>query len=288
MKIIFSSVMAFSLCISNAQNKKEQIENLTRSLDSLNQVVSNERQIFKKETQSKDAEISSRKKQIDQSNLRNDSLSNQLNEIKEEKLILSQEFSSLRMRTDIKLRNLRFAVDSANTLNALQHDSIEDLQKSADSANTLSHITRFVQAFYNSLELSEAENLRQYEVGDVRFDLDNFYCLIGENAKYSQKRVENMSDQNYHDKYYVELLSIEDINFVNNKIIVSTKVLYAGQEMGSFYNEEQLTLQDNMGLLKLTSWLDVDLYKMEPSEYEHMANFTKDDFYQWLGSFNKN
>ena len=38
--------MILSLCISNAQSKKEQIENLTISLDSLNQVVTNERQNF--------------------------------------------------------------------------------------------------------------------------------------------------------------------------------------------------------------------------------------------------
>ena len=43
-KIILSAVMAFTLTIANAQSKKEQIENLTFSLDSLNQVVSGERQ----------------------------------------------------------------------------------------------------------------------------------------------------------------------------------------------------------------------------------------------------
>lgn len=186
------------------------------------------------------------------------------------------------------LKNIEALFNDAKTENEILRDSIENLQKSVDSVNTFSHITHFVQAFYKSLELSEAENQRQYEVGDVRFDLDNFSCLIGKNAKYSKKRVYNLSDENYHDRYYIELLNIEDIKFENNKIIVSTKVLYVGSEMGSFYNEEQLTLQDIKGLLKLTSWLDVDLYKMELSEYEHMENFTIDDFYEWLGSYNKN
>jgi len=187
-----------------------------------------------------------------------------------------------------EFQKIEVLIKDTKTENTLLRDSIENLKKSVDSVNTFSHITRFVRAFYNSLELSKAENQRQYEVGDVKFDLENFSSLIGKNAEYSQKRVENLSDENYHDKYYIELLSIEDIKFVNDKIIVSTKVLYAGNEMGSFYNQEQLTLQDNKGLLKLTSWLDVDLYKMEPSEYEHMENFTKDDFYKWLGSYNKN
>lgn len=100
MRIILCAVMVLTINIANAQSKKEQIENLTISLDSLNQVVSNERQIFKQEAQSKDAEISSQKNQIDQLNLRNDSLSTQLNEIQEEKLILSQELSTLGKRVD--------------------------------------------------------------------------------------------------------------------------------------------------------------------------------------------
>ena len=188
----------------------------------------------------------------------------------------------------LEFQKIEELMKESQSVNTLLYDSIGKLQKSIVSIKAYSHITRFVQAFYNSLELSEEENQRQYEVGDVKFDLDNFSALIGKNANYSEKRVNNLSDESYHDRYYIELLSIEEIKFVNDKIIVRTKVMYAGSEMGSFYNEERLTLQDNKGLLKLTSWLDVDLYKMEPSEYEHMENFTKDDFYKWLGSFNKN
>ena len=114
--------MAFSICIANAQSKKEQIQNLTISLDSLNQVVSNERQIFKQEAQSKDAEISSQKNQIDQLNLRNDSLSTQLNEIKEEKLILSQEFSTLRKRVD-SLKQQITELTNNNSTNSFRNSS---------------------------------------------------------------------------------------------------------------------------------------------------------------------
>ena len=45
-KIILSAVMVFTMTIANAQSKKEQIENLTFSLDSLNQLVAGERQNF--------------------------------------------------------------------------------------------------------------------------------------------------------------------------------------------------------------------------------------------------
>lgn len=86
MKIILSVVMVFIMTITNAQSKKEQIENLTISLDSLNRVVAKERQIFKKEVLTMDVEISSQKNQIDQ--------------LKEKKLILTQDLSILLKRVD--------------------------------------------------------------------------------------------------------------------------------------------------------------------------------------------
>lgn len=311
-KIILSTLMVLTMTIANAQNKKEQIENLTFSLDSLNQVVAGERQNFNTTLDSLNQLLSKHQQdfelEMDKSSITINNLNNQLikmnainNSINIQLKTKDQKIDSLTLMiqnllTDMNsykihlqaLKKNEALFNDAKTENEILRDSIENLQKSVDSVNTFSHITHFVQAFYNSLELSEAENQRQYEVGDVRFDIDNFSCLIGKNAKYSKKRVDNLSDENYHDRYYIELLSIEDIKFENNNIIVSTKVLHVGSEMGSFYNEEQLTLQDNKGLLKLTSWLDVDLYKMELSEYEHMDNFTIADFYEWLGSYNKN
>tara|TARA_B110000285_G_C15046471_1_gene574580 strand:+ start:80 stop:1216 length:1137 start_codon:yes stop_codon:yes gene_type:complete len=162
----------------------------------------------------------------------------------------------------------------------------ETSNEETDSIKAYSNINSFVSTFYSSLELSDEENQRQYQEGGVKFDLEKFYSLIGENANYSKKRVDNLSDENYHDRYSIELISIEEIKIVNDEIIVRTKVKYAGYEMGTFYNEERLILQDNKGLLKLMSWLDIDLYKMETSGYEHMESFTKEDFYKWLGSNN--
>ena len=114
--------MVFTLCIANAQNKKEQIENLTISLDSLNQVVFNERQIFKKEAQTKDVEISSQKNQIDQLNIRNDSLRSQLNQVKEKKLILTQEFSILSKRDD-SLKQQIVELTNNNSTNLFRNSS---------------------------------------------------------------------------------------------------------------------------------------------------------------------
>lgn len=221
---------------------------------------------------------------IEDNNLMIDSLNKEI-------LNFKKLYDELYKKNEVQLmeyQKIEVLLKEKESANLDLNESIEKLQNSLDSVKTYGHITRFVKAFYNSLELSEDENKRQYEFGDVKFNLDNFSALIDKNANYSQKRVDNLSDENYHDRYYVELLSIDEIKIANNKIIVSTKVLYSASEMGSFYNEEELTLQEQKGLLKLTSWLDVDLFKMEPSEYEHMENFTKDDFYEWLGSFNKN
>lgn len=83
------------------------------------------------------------------------------------------------------------------------------------------------------------------------------------------------------------LENIEEIRFSLDKILVKTKVMYSGERMGLFYNEEQLTLRDNKGLLKLTDWVDLDLYKMAPTLEFSVENFTREDFYRWLDGTSK-
>ena len=130
------------LIISNSvqgQSKKKQIELLNGKLDSLNEVVSNERNNYTQAVQLKDAEIysqkgqiidlnhridslyeavsnhvndyrymvqlkddqiSSQKNQINELIQRNDSLNTQLSEIEGYKMILTKEQSSLERRID--------------------------------------------------------------------------------------------------------------------------------------------------------------------------------------------
>jgi len=59
MKIIFSAVMAFTFFTANAQSKKEQIESLTISLDSLNQVLSRNQKYFEVEMEKSSFELDS-------------------------------------------------------------------------------------------------------------------------------------------------------------------------------------------------------------------------------------
>ncbi len=162
------------------------------------------------------------------------------------------------------------------------NDSIVKMNVKLDSIHSYYRIIQFVKAFYSSLELSDEENLRQYEYGDVKFDLENFHSMVSKNARYSEGRVRNLSDDRNHDKYFIMLQSIEEIKFSLNKILVKTRVMYTGQRMGLFYNEEQLTLRDYKGLIKLTDWVDLDLYKMSPTIDASVENFTREDFYKWL------
>ncbi len=185
-----------------------------------------------------------------------------------------------RQVADLTLENEAIAGLSAS-VNRLK-DSIQRMNSKLDSIDTYFRIVQFVKTFYNSLETSDEENLRQYEYGDLKFDLDNFYSMVSKNARYSEGRVKNLTDDRYHNKYYIKLESIEEIKFSLNKILVKTKVMYSGDRMGLFYNEEQLTLRDNKGLLRLTDWVDLDLYKMAPTLEASVENFTREDFYRWL------
>lgn len=167
--------------------------------------------------------------------------------------------------------------------------SIQDsIQKaSEDSIKNHTRVSKYVKDFYNAFELSDKEIQRHYEYGDVEFSLKKFNSLIDKNSKYSKKRVNLLSDVDYHDRYYIKLQSVQNIQFLNNEFEVKTKVLYEIYGMGTFYNEEKLILQDKDGILKLKEWSDIDIYKMELSEYEGLEDFSKKDFYEMMGSINK-
>ncbi|MCH1401670.1 MAG: hypothetical protein L7U78_04015 [Schleiferiaceae bacterium] len=105
-RIIFLTCLLISI-ISSGQSKKKQIELLNGKLDSLNEVVSNERnnytqvvQLKDSLVQLKDAEISSRKNQINQLIQGNERLITQLSELEGDKMILTKEQSSLERRID--------------------------------------------------------------------------------------------------------------------------------------------------------------------------------------------
>lgn len=174
-----------------------------------------------------------------------------------------------------------YKTSTTDTLNRLK-SSIAGFDQKLDSLNRYARIVHFINTFYKSLETSEEENMRQYQFGTYKFDLENFNSLISRDARYSAGRVKNLSDEKNHQKYYIELQSIEEIKFSLDKILVRTRVMYTGDKMGLFYNEEQLTMAENKGLLKLTDWVDLDLYNIMPSMEATVENVTREDFYKWI------
>ena len=77
-KIIVSTVMVFTMTIANTQSKKEQIGNLTFSLDSLNQLLSKNQQDFELEMDKSSITIKNLNTQLIRLNSINDSINIQL------------------------------------------------------------------------------------------------------------------------------------------------------------------------------------------------------------------
>lgn len=201
---------------------------------------------------------------------------------------LNTEISESKILT-AQLNNRIEVLAKEQQANTILKDSIKKLNTSLasmsmqlDSIKSYYKVIDFVKAFYSSLELNDEELLQQYEFGDFKFNMDNFNSLVCKDARYSVGRVKNLSDQKNNDKYFIMLIDIEEIIIDVNKIVVKTQAMYSGEKMGLFYNEEQLTLVEYKGLLKLTDWVDIDLYKIAPTLEWNDVTFTKADFYKWI------
>ena len=94
-KIIILITILFYFIPLKAQNKKEQIQILNNSLDSLKQVVLQERTANHLESEARNAQILSLKDQLDKINQRKDSLLFKVNKTQEEKDLLNQEVANL-------------------------------------------------------------------------------------------------------------------------------------------------------------------------------------------------
>tara|TARA_Y100001954_G_C15728081_1_gene561786 strand:- start:68 stop:586 length:519 start_codon:yes stop_codon:yes gene_type:complete len=140
----------------------------------------------------------------------------------------------------------------------------------------------FAEKFYSSLELSSELNQKHYSEGGVTFNMDNFNSLIDKSSIYSKERVGNLTGH-YHDRYYINLVGIESIEVINNKILVTTTVEYSIYEIGTFQNEEKLWINRNQDKLILAKWEDIKVKKMEVSEYDGLENFDENSFYQVIG-----
>ncbi|MBU0487077.1 MAG: hypothetical protein KKA07_16530 [Bacteroidetes bacterium] len=178
-----------------------------------------------------------------------------------------------------------------------QPDTVDTLKEAVSTVDTtqidkqqLSEtrdpVTIFVEKFYGSLELSQELNQKQYTEGGVTFDLTDFNSCISAQCKYSKKRVENLTGI-YHDRFYIQLMSIDTICPGNASTKVYTNVEYGVYEMGNFQNREMLEISQQNEVFKIVKWTDLGLSMMEKAPYDGMENFGEKEFYEMIGSLNK-
>ena len=165
-------------------------------------------------------------------------------------------------------------------------DKYTSFKKLKEENVSIDQVNEFVASFYNSLELTDEENQRHYETGDVEFNINNFNQLINSDSKFSTKRVDQLTGT-YHDRCHISLVQTKKVEINAPIITVVTNVKYGMFEMGNFFNNEQLTLVLTSGKLKLLKWEDINLEKMYKAPYDHMQDFNEKDFYQALGSINR-
>ncbi len=147
-------------------------------------------------------------------------------------------------------------------------------------------IKKFISKFYASLELTPELNEKQYNDGDVKFNLDSFNSCIDVHSIYSKDRVSNLTGD-YHDHYNIKLIDINSIRSFNDKIYANTTVEYQIYELGTILVNEQLCLKLINSKPVLNSWLDLNVIKMSLSGYANLDKFKDSDFYQTMKSINK-
>ena len=227
------------------------------------------------------------------SSLKNDSISMSLiindleNKNVSQQILIedSKKINALNNDSIILLNNL---IDSLR-INSINKDSIIFLNNLIDSLKINSKTRNFIESFYEAFELVNDDESPKYvffgkKIDNIKLNFSGFCYNL------SERRINNLTGNN-HDKYYIELLKINKINYDIQEamglelsvIEVSTDVLYTGYELGSFYNKEELIICDYNGHLTVYRWNDIDLYRMEVSEYDGLENFSKQDFYNFIG-----
>lgn len=154
--------------------------------------------------------------------------------------------------------------------------------KTVISCSSDTEVKALIISFYQSLELTKLENEEAYLADEPPFfDLTDFNELIENQAIYSSKRVENLSNE-YHYLTNIYLVKILEITNKEGYAEVKTLVDYEISEMGTFQNIELIKI--NFNSCKISEWKDIELNSMDLAPYEGMESFTEEDFYDWIGS----
>ncbi len=180
-KLFVTTLMTLSLCIANAQSKKEQIENLTISLDSLNQVVTNENQNFNVTLDSLNQVVTNERQNL---NIMLDSLTeiiaNERQVFKKEINEKGLEISNLNVQTD-KLSSKSASLGTQLDYKEEQLDSLT-LKTTRQSAiiDSLRSLTTIIKPSNNLLFNPSSGDMKygdSYDIENTSFeDYSEIYC----------------------------------------------------------------------------------------------------------------
>lgn len=184
-----------------------------------------------------------------------------------------------------EINPVHLSIDSLKSKKTKTHSKL-NMKDTLKIINEEVEIEEFVKKIYASLELSKELNQKNYEEGGVKFDLTKFLTFLDKDALYSKERIENLSGD-YHDRYYIELLSIDSIGDQGDHKNVYVTVMYWMYETGTFYNKEKLSIHKIDGAYKLFEWNDLGIIKMELSGYPGLEKYSEKDFYSEMGSINR-
>lgn len=189
--------MVFTMTIVNAQSKKEQIENLTFSLDSLNQLVAGERQKFKttldslnqllsKNQQYFEIEIASYSIEINNLNTQIDSLISINDSINLQLKIKNQNIDSL------ILQKLELLAD----LDSLSLSKIDKGEEFVNHDNSEYYIIEDPDGYSNLREVPSGNVIRKVYVGE-KFE------ILGEENNYKKVKFPDSSTGYIHNSRVV-------------------------------------------------------------------------------------
>jgi hypothetical protein len=151
-----------------------------------------------------------------------------------------------------------------------------------DKLNLDKEVKKFIQTFYNSLELTEEEN-REAFINGKAFTKTDWKKYLNNSVNYSKDKLNTLIGQ-YHDHYQINLLKINSIKIENNKLIVSTLVEYFIHETATFNNSEEIIFTNSQNKTFLKGWYDV-----EPKLVEKLVDdeINSDELYKIIGSNKK-
>ena len=255
--------------ITSLSKKKLQIYliNYSKKVELYGDLVNENIQKLKDINQEKEIKIGLLNSEIEQIKVITTDLENRLEKSEERIDTLTLQNQNITSNSkDLELEN----IELKSTIKRLS-DSIGN-QKSGNE-----EVLKFVKDFYSSLELTKEENQRNYEYGDVKFNLSRFNSMVDGTSKYPI-RVKNLTGE-YHDRYYISLEKVLSIVKVEGVFLVFTEVNYSISEMGDFINLECLEIKNNSGTLLLSVWNDVNLLEKETEEYGDYDKISSEDFY---------